>query len=118
MARKILERAQDEDRAAVCEILLLYCGAVYLSEKRTLVGEIGWVNNFNGHKRDDPLSGLLGIQFFITENTNWDAEIERGTNKAAPDDRVTTELTYLFKPELPGWNLSPLVDVANPQRAI
>jgi hypothetical protein len=37
-------------------------GQFHLNEKWFLVGEIVGVNNFNGHKRDDPISGLIGIQ--------------------------------------------------------
>jgi hypothetical protein len=77
-----------------------YSGAVQfiLSDKWALVGEIVGVNNFNGHKRDDPVSGLIGTTYLITENISWDAGIEIGMNRAAPDYRLTTGLTFLFKP--------------------
>jgi len=77
-----------------------YSGAAQfiLSDKWGLVGEIVGVNNFNGHKRDDPISGLIGTYYLITENIIWDAGIEIGMNKAAPDYRLTTGLTFLFKP--------------------
>jgi hypothetical protein len=77
-----------------------YSGAVQfiLSDKWAWVGEIVRVNNFNGHKRDDPVSGLIGTTYLITENIIWDAGIEMGMNNAAPDYRLTTGLTFLFKP--------------------
>jgi hypothetical protein len=69
-----------------------------LSDKWALVGEIGGVNNFNGHKRDDPFSGLLGTYYLISDNVVWDAGVELGINKAAPDFRFMTGLTLFFKP--------------------
>jgi hypothetical protein len=69
-----------------------------LSDKWALVGEIVGVNNFNGRKGDDPISGLLGTYYLISENVIWDAGVEIGMNKAAPDFRLTTGLTLLFKP--------------------
>jgi len=73
-------------------------GQFVLSDKWTLVGEITGVNNFNGHKNDDPFSGLLGIQHMFSDNLVWDAGVEIGMNKAAPDFRLTTGLTFFFKP--------------------
>ncbi len=69
-----------------------------LSDKWTLVGEVVGVNNFNGRNGDDPLSGLLGTQYNITENAVWDAGIEIGMNRAAPNFRLTTGVTFFFKP--------------------
>lgn len=69
-----------------------------LSDKWALVGEIVGVNNFNGHKRDDPFSGLIGIYYLITDNIVWDIGVEIGMNKAAPDFRLTTGFTFLIKP--------------------
>jgi hypothetical protein len=79
---------------------LNYSGAVqfFLSDKWALVGEIVGVNNFNGRKGDDPFSGLLGTQYFITDRFVWDTGVEIGMSKAAPDFRFTTGLTLLFKP--------------------
>lgn len=72
-------------------------GQFVLSEKWALVGEIfGW-NNFNGRHNDDPLAGLLGIQYAIKDTLVWDAGVAMGMNKAAPDFRVTTGLTILLK---------------------
>jgi len=45
-----------------------------------------------------PLSGLLGIQYAVTDSIVWDAGVEIGMNKAAPDFRLTIALTLLFKP--------------------
>jgi hypothetical protein len=73
-------------------------GQFALSDKWALVGEIFGVNNFNGHKRDDPVSGLAGIQFMLSENFVLDAGVEVGMNRAAPDFRLTTGVTFLFKP--------------------
>jgi hypothetical protein len=73
-------------------------GQFVLSDKWALVGEIVGVNNFNGRKGDDPLSGLLGTQHTITDRIIWDAGVEIGMSKAAPDFRITTGLTLLFKP--------------------
>lgn len=73
-------------------------GQFALSDKWALVGEIVGVNNFNGRKGDDPLSGLLGTQYLITDSIIWDAGVEIGMNKSAPDFRITTGLTLLFKP--------------------
>jgi hypothetical protein len=77
-----------------------YSGAAQfiLSDKWALVGEIVGVNNFNGHKRDDPISGLIGTTYLITDKIILDAGIEIGMNKAAPDYRITTGVTFLFKP--------------------
>jgi hypothetical protein len=77
-----------------------YSGAVQfaLSEKWALVGEIGGLNNFNGHKRDDPLSGLVGVQHLFSDSLVWDAGVEIGMNKAAPNFQLTTGLTLFFKP--------------------
>ena len=69
-----------------------------LSDKWALVGEIVGVNNFNGRRGDDPISGLIGANYSISDNIVWDAGIEAGMNKAAPDFRFTTGLTLLFKP--------------------
>jgi len=69
-----------------------------LSERWAMVGEIVGVNNLNGLKGDDPLSGLIGIYSLITDKIIWDAGVEIGMSKAAPDFRLTTGLTFLFKP--------------------
>jgi hypothetical protein len=73
-------------------------GQFFVSAKWALVGEISGVNNFNGHKRDDPFSGLVGFQHTISDNLIWDAGLEIGMSKAAPDFRLTTGLTIFFKP--------------------
>jgi len=73
-------------------------GQFVLSDKWALVGEVSGVNNFNGHKRDDPVSGLLGIQYMLSDNLVLDAGVEIGMNKAAPDFRLTTGVTFFFKP--------------------
>ncbi len=73
-------------------------GQFLLSDKWALVGEIVGVNNFNGRKGDDPISGLLGVQYLITESIVWDAGVDIGMNKAAPDFRITTGLTLFLKP--------------------
>ena len=74
-------------------------GQFLLSDKWALVGEIFGVNNFNGNKRDDPISGLVGIQYIlISDRLVLDAGVEIGMNKAAPDFRITTGFTLFFKP--------------------
>jgi hypothetical protein len=73
-------------------------GQFLLSDKWALVGEIGRVNNFNGHKSDDPISGLIGTYYLLNDHFALDAGVEIGMNKAAPDFRLTTGLTFLFKP--------------------
>ena len=73
-------------------------GGFIVSDKWALVGEIVGVNNFNGRKGDDPFSGLLGTYYLITDSIIWDGGVEIGMNKAAPDFRLTTGLTILFKP--------------------
>jgi len=73
-------------------------GQFAVSDKWALVGEVVGVNNFNGRKRDDPLSGLLGIQHTFSDTLVWDAGVGIGMNKAAPDFRLTTGLTIFFKP--------------------
>jgi hypothetical protein len=77
-----------------------YSGAIQLilSDRWALVGEIVGVNHFNGYRGDDPFSCLLGTQYLITESIVWDAGVEIGMNKAAPDFRITTGSTLLFKP--------------------
>jgi hypothetical protein len=67
-----------------------------LSEKWALVGEIFGVNNFNGHKSDDPISGLVGAQYQLSDHFVLDAGVEIGMNKAAPDYRLTAGLTIFF----------------------
>jgi hypothetical protein len=76
-----------------------YSGAAQfaLSEKWALVGEIFGVNNFNGHK-DDPISGLVGAQYLLSDNFVLDAGVEIGMNTAAPDYRLTAGVTIFFKP--------------------
>jgi cobalt/nickel transport protein len=69
-----------------------------LTEKWALVGEIVRVNNLNGQTSDDPFSGLFGTYYLITDNIVWDGGAEIGMNRAAPDFRITTGLTLLFKP--------------------
>jgi hypothetical protein len=69
-----------------------------LTKKWALVGEIVGVNNLNGRKGDDPLSGLIGTYYLFTEKLIWDAGVEIGMNKVAPDFRITIGLTWLFKP--------------------
>ena len=69
-----------------------------LTEKWALVGEIVGINNFNGRKQDDPFSGLIGTTYQLIDNWVWDAGVEIGMNRAAPDFRVTTGFTLLFKP--------------------
>ena len=66
-----------------------------LTEKGVLVGEILGINNFNGHTRDDPFSGLIGAYYVISDNLVFDAALEIGMNRAAPDFRVTTGLPFL-----------------------
>ncbi len=74
-------------------------GQFLLSDKLALVGEITGVNNFNGNKRDDPISGLVGIQYtLIPDILVLDAGVAAGMNKAAPDFRITTGFTLFFKP--------------------
>jgi hypothetical protein len=67
-----------------------------LTEKWALVGEIFGVNNFNGHKRDDTISSLVGTQYELGDNFVLDAGVEIGMNKAAPDYRLTAGLTIFF----------------------
>ncbi len=73
-------------------------GQFILTDKWALVGEIVGANNLNGRKGDDPLSGLIGAYYLITNKIVWDAGLEIGMSKAAPDFRFTTGLTILFKP--------------------
>jgi len=81
------------------ELNFSIAGQFVLSEKWALVGEIFGVNNFNGNKRDDPISGLVGVQYILlTDKLVLDAGVEIGMNKAAPDFRVTTGVTFFFKP--------------------
>lgn len=68
-----------------------------LTEKWGLVGEVAGVNNFNGRHGDDPFSGLIGTYYSITDKIIWDAGVEIGMSKAAPDYRITTGLTVLFR---------------------
>jgi cobalt/nickel transport protein len=69
-----------------------------ITDKWAVVGEIVGVNNFNGRHGDDPFSGLIGTYYLITDKIIWDAGVEIGMSKAAPDFRLTTGLTWLFKP--------------------
>jgi cobalt/nickel transport protein len=69
-----------------------------LTETWALVGEVVGVNNLNGQHGDDPISCLLGTYYLITDKIIWDAGLEIGMSKAAPDFRFTTGLTLLFKP--------------------
>ena len=73
-------------------------GQFILSNKWALVGEIVGANNLNGRKGDDPLSGLIGTYYFVTDKMIWDVGLEIGMSKAAPDFRFTTGITFLFKP--------------------
>jgi hypothetical protein len=69
-----------------------------VTDKWVLVGEMVGVNNLNGRHGDDPFSGLIGTYYSITDKIIWDGGLEIGMNKAAPDFRLTTGLTWLFKP--------------------
>jgi hypothetical protein len=69
-----------------------------LTERWALVGEVVGVNNLNERHGDDPISGLLGNDYLITDKIVWDAGLEIGMTRAAPDSRFTTGLTLLFKP--------------------
>ncbi|MEW6377600.1 MAG: transporter, partial [Thermodesulfobacteriota bacterium] len=80
------------------ELSYSVAGQYIISDKWVLVGEIGGVNNLNGRKGDDPLSGLIGTYYLITENIVWDVGVEIGMSKAAPDFRFITGLTLFFKP--------------------
>ena len=74
-------------------------GAVFaMSEKWALVGEVGGSNKLNGRREDRPFSSLIGTYYLLSKNIIWDAGVEIGMNKAAPDYRVTTGFTFLFKP--------------------
>lgn len=75
-----------------------FAAQLILSDKLALIGEILGVNNFNGRRGDDPLFGLLGIYFLITDSIIWDGGVQIGMNKAAPDFGLTTGLTLFFKP--------------------
>ncbi len=87
-----------EEHGANNELNYSVAGQFTLSGKWALVGEISGLNNFNDHKKDDPFSGLFGIQHLINDNLVWDAGVEIGMNRAAPHFRVTTGLTFFFKP--------------------
>jgi hypothetical protein len=81
------------------ELNFSIAGQFVLTEKWALVGEIFGLNKFNGNKRDDPISGLVGIQYtLIPDILVLDAGVQIGMNKAAPDFRVTTGVTFFFKP--------------------
>jgi len=67
-----------------------------LTDKWALVGEIFGTNNLNGKSEDNPFSGLFGTYYLITERLIWDLGMEMGTNRAAPDYRLTTGITFLF----------------------
>ncbi len=69
-----------------------------LTDKWVLVGEIVATNNFNARHGDDPFSGLIGTYYSIMDKLIWDAGVEIGMNKATPDFRLTTGLTWLFEP--------------------
>jgi hypothetical protein len=69
-----------------------------VTEKWAWVGEMVGRNNLNGRKGDDPLSSLVGTYYSFNDSITWDAAIEIGMSKAAPDFRITTGLTLLFKP--------------------
>jgi cobalt/nickel transport protein len=69
-----------------------------VTEKWALVAEIMGVNNLNGRTGDDPLSGLIGTYYALTENIILDVGVEIGMTKAAPDFRITAGFTWLFKP--------------------
>lgn len=74
-------------------------GAVFaMSDKWAVVGEVGGSNKLTGRREDRPFSGLIGTYYRLTDNTIWDAGLEIGMNKGAPDYRVTTGFTFLFKP--------------------
>jgi len=69
-----------------------------LSDKWGLVGEMVGVNNFDGRRGNDPVSGLIGVYYLISDHVIWDMGLEIGMNKAASDFRLTTGLTLLIKP--------------------
>jgi hypothetical protein len=73
-------------------------GQFVLSDDWALVGEIVGVNNFNGNKNDDPISGLAGTQYMLSDSFILDIGVGIGISKAAPDYRITTGFTLFFKP--------------------
>jgi cobalt/nickel transport protein len=72
-------------------------GQLVLTDKCAMVGEITGGNNLNGQKGDDPLSALVGAYYLIRDDLVWDTGLEIGMSKAAPDFRITTGVTWLFK---------------------
>jgi cobalt/nickel transport protein len=86
------------EKRANNELIYSVAAQFVLTNHWALVGEIVAVNNLNGRHGDDPLSGLLGSYALITDKIIWDAGLEIGMSKAAPDYRFTTGCTVLFKP--------------------
>jgi cobalt/nickel transport protein len=80
------------------ELSYSVAGQFIPTEKWALVGELVGINNLNGRHGDDPLSALIGTYYLVTENIVLDAGLEIGMSKAAPDYRITTGFTWLFKP--------------------
>ncbi len=69
-----------------------------LTDRWALVGEVVAMNHLNGRHGDDPLSGLVGTYYLITDKIIWDAGIGIGMSRAAPNFQFTTGFTLLFKP--------------------
>jgi outer membrane putative beta-barrel porin/alpha-amylase len=69
-----------------------------MSDRWAVVGEVTGSNKLNGRREDRPFSGLIGTYYRLADNITWDIGLEIRTNKAAPDYRMTTGFTFLFKP--------------------
>ncbi|MFC1624349.1 transporter [Candidatus Omnitrophota bacterium] len=67
-----------------------------LIESLNIVGEITGETTFNGDFDDNPFSGLVGLNYILTERLCFDAGIGFQISKASPDYRITTGLTLAF----------------------
>ena len=67
-----------------------------VKEKLSLVGEISGETVFDGDFDDNPLSGLVGLNYALSEIVSYDFGIGFEISEASLDHTITTGLTFGF----------------------
>jgi len=67
-----------------------------LNEKFNLVGEITGESERRNKFDDNPMSGLIGFNYSVTESIAYDLGVGFEVSEASPDFNITTGLTFSF----------------------
>jgi len=67
-----------------------------LNEKFNLVGEINGENERRNKFDDNPMYGLIGFNYSLTESITYDLGVGFEISEASPDFNITTGLTFGF----------------------